>query len=485
MRLQYPVSFLKLLLTGFALVALPPALALLGAFFSLDQLGQRSAEAISRATLITRDSRALSEHITGLERLARQQLVLNDQAGIDAYARRRSALLESTARLAPHAEGLAISDELGRLQSEEQIAWQVLQASDLSAVDQQTVIRQFGAMNERAGRIVAQADASIEKDIATLHANAAGARQSLLWQLWAVLPVGVLLIIGTLLLIRRPVRQLEAGIRRLGEGNFDEGIRVDGPRDFVALGQRLDWLRQRLRELDEQKTRLLHHVSHELKTPLTALQEGSALLSDKVTGPLNADQSEVVRILRSNCQRLRQLIENLLDYSSIRFQPSSLRREPLALDEVIAQVLEDQKLALGARGISIDPQQTPLQLLADREKLRVALDNLLSNAIKYSPENGRITIRSRAEHARGGSPRAVVEIIDQGPGIPAELAPSMFEPFVQGPAPSGSPVKGSGLGLAIVREYIGAQGGDVSLQPNHPQGTCARIRLPLVNHPSS
>lgn len=147
---------------------------------------------------------------------------------------------------------------------------------------------------------------------------------------------------------------------------------------------------------------------------------------------------------------------------------------------MIAQVLEDQKLALGARGISIDPQQTPLlQLLADREKLRVALDNLLSNAIKYSPENGRITIRSRAEHARGGSPRAVVEIIDQGPGIPAELAPSMFEPFVQGPAPSGSPVKGSGLGLAIVREYIGAQGGDVSLQPNHPQGTCARIRLPL------
>lgn len=485
MRLHYPVSFLKLLLMGFALVALPLALALLGAFFSLDQLGLRSAAAINRATLITRDSRALSEHITALERLARQQLVLNDQAGIDAYERRRAGLLDAAERLAPHADSLTISAELSKLRQDEQGVWQRLRQSDFSPAGQQAIISRFGAMNDSAARIVHQADASIEKDIATLYADSANARQSLLWQLWALLPVGLMLIVAMLLLIRRPVRQLEAAIRGLGEGRFDESIAVDGPRDFVALGQRLDWLRQRLRELDEQKTRLLHHVSHELKTPLTALQEGSALLSDKVTGPLNADQSEVVRILRSNCQRLRQLIENLLDYSSIRFQPSSLRREPTQLDEVIAQVLEDQKLALGARSIGIVQEQTPLEILADREKLRVALDNLLSNAIKYAPENSSITIRSRANLQRGAPPRAVVEILDQGPGIPAEIAPSMFEPFIQGPAPSGSPVKGSGLGLSIVREYVGAHGGDVALLPNTPQGTCARIRLPLSIKPSS
>lgn len=321
MRLQYPVSFLKLLLTGFALgAALPPALALLGAFFSLDQLGQRSAEAISRATLITRDSRALSEHITGLERLARQQLVLNDQAGIDAYARRRSALLELIGAAGASRGGVGDQRRAG--------APAIGGANRLAGIASQTTCQPWiskpllassGAMNERAGRIVAQADASIEKDIATLHANAAGrARQSLL--LAGRIAGGGLADHRHASPTASAVRQLEAGIRRLGEGNFDEGIRVDGPRDFVALGQRLDWLRQRLRELDEQKTRLLHHVSHELKTPLTALQEGSALLSQKATGPLNADQSEVVRILRSNCQRLRQLIENLLDYSSIRFQ---------------------------------------------------------------------------------------------------------------------------------------------------------------------
>jgi len=459
---------------GFALVAVPLALALLGAFFSLDQLGQRSAIAISRATMITRDSRALSEHVTALERLARQQLVLNDPPGIEAYQRRRNGLLDTAARLTPHADSLTITGELEALKQTEARVWQKLRQGDFSPANQQAVINAFMTMGDTAARIVHHADAGIENDIATLYAESASARQRLLMQLWALLPVGLMLIAGTLILIRRPVQQLEAGIRGLGEGRFDETIEVDGPRDFVALGQRLDWLRQRLRELDEQKTRLLHHVSHELKTPLTALQEGSALLSDRVTGPLNADQTEVVRILRSNCQRLRKLIENLLDYSSIRFQPSALRREPLEMGEVIGQVLEDQKLTIAARDIQVTQDFSPLPVLADREKLRVALDNLLSNAIKYAPEHSTVQIRCMAERHH-----AVVEIRDQGPGVPADIAPRMFEPFVQGPAPTGSPVKGSGLGLSIVREYIGAHGGDVALLPNSPRGTCARIRLPV------
>ncbi|WP_018610132.1 sensor histidine kinase [Uliginosibacterium gangwonense] len=480
MRLHYPVSFLKLLLAGFALVALPLALALLGAFFSLDRLGQQSAIAINRATTITRDSRALREHLTALERLARQQLVLNDQTGLDAYRRRRQDLLDTIAHLSPHSNSLAIRADLTNLQRTEAKVWQLLQLGELPVTSQKIIITSFAEMGETTARIVDHADASIEGDITKLYADSASARRQLLLQLWALLPVGLLLIGGTLLLIRRPVRQLEVAIRGLGEGRFDKPIDVDGPRDFVALGQRLDWLRQRLRELDEQKTRLLHHVSHELKTPLTALQEGSALLADRVAGPLNTEQSEIVSILRSNCQRLRKLIENLLDYSSIRFQPSTLRLEPLDLSKTILQVLEDQKLALTARNISVTQALLPLHIQADREKLRVALDNLLSNAIKYTPENSTITVRCQTERNR-----AVVEICDQGTGVPAEIAPRMFEPFVQGPAPAGSPVKGSGLGLSIVREYIGAHGGDVALLPNHPCGTCARIQLPLSMPQSS
>lgn len=479
MRFHYPASFLKLLLVGFALVALPLALALIGAFLSLDQLGQRSTQAISRATLITRDSRALNEHLTVLERLARQQLILNDPVGLDAYRRRRQDLLDTAARLAPQADSLAISTDLAGLQQEEAEVWQQLQQSAHAPVNPAGLVARFNHMEDVATHIASSIDKSIERDSATLYADTATARHHLLLQLWALLPVGLLLIGAILILIRRPVRQLETAIRGLGEGAFEREIEVDGPRDFVLLGQRLDWLRQRLRELDEQKTRLLHHVSHELKTPLTALQEGSALLDDGILGPLSPEQREVTQILRNNCQRLRGLIENLLDYSRIRFQPSALRLETVALPDVIRQVLDDQKLALGARSLSIKQALEDLKTRADRAKIQVALDNLLSNAIKYSPDHGTIQIRCALERQR-----IVIEICDQGIGIPADMAPRMFEPFVQGPAPKDSPVKGSGLGLSIVREYVGAHGGDVALLPNAPHGTRARIRLPLQALPS-
>lgn len=479
MRLPYPLSLPKLLLAGFVLVALPPVLALLGAYFSLDQLSRRSEIAISRATAITRDSRALSEHLNALERLARQQLVLNDPPGLAAYASRRTRFIDTGERLAQHADILNISAELEALRAGEEAIWLRLQQADLKQTQSPALVAAFNAMNASAAGLVGLADARIEADIEALQVEASAARRQLLQRLWVLIPISLLFALGITALIRRPFRQLEAAMRRLGEGSFDDPIKVSGPRDMALLGQRLDWLRTRLQALDAQKTRLLQHVSHELKTPLTALHEGTALLLDKVTGPLNSEQFEVAQILASNCQRLRKLIENLLDYSSLRFAPADLRRETVELGGVVEQVIADQKLAANARGIDITHDCANLSLPADREKLRVILDNLLSNALKYAPTHSRVHI---AAHAEGGW--ASIEVCDSGPGIPADQAPAMLEAFVQGPAPEGSPVKGSGLGLSIVRELVSAHGGEIALLPNSPHGTRARIRLPLTESSS-
>lgn len=475
MRLPYPVSLPKLLLLGFALVALPPVLALLGAYFSLDQLSRRSEIAITRATAITRDSRALSEHLTALERLARQQLVLADEQGLAAYARRRETFIETADRLGLHADILDTNSGLDSLRAAEEAIWQNLQLPGLNQSQSPALVDAFGAMSDTASSIVSQADARIEADIHALQIEAAAARRELLQRLWVLIPISLILALGLTALIRRPFRQIEAAMRGLGEGRFDTPIRVAGPRDMALLGQRLDWLRTRLQALDAQKTRLLHHVSHELKTPLTALHEGTALLLDKVTGPLNPEQQEVAQILASNCQRLRKLIENLLDYSALRFAPGDLQRESVALASVVEQVVADQKLAAAARNITIEATGETLCLHADRDKLRVILDNLLSNALKYAPPHSHILINARTEGRY-----ALIEVCDSGPGVSAELAPAMLEAFVQGPPPEGSPVKGSGLGLSIVHELVTAHGGDISLQANHPCGTCACIRLPLT-----
>ena len=180
MRLPYPVSLPKLLLLGFTLVALPPVLALFGAYFSLDQLSRRSELAISRATAITRDSRGLSEHLSALERLARQQLILNDARGLTAYGKRRSEFIDTSERLSHHADILNIQPDLERLRRGENDVWQHLMQPDLSQTQSSSLISAFSVMNETAASIVSQSDARIEADINALQIEAAASRRQLL-----------------------------------------------------------------------------------------------------------------------------------------------------------------------------------------------------------------------------------------------------------------------------------------------------------------
>lgn len=480
MRLRapsYPLSLPGILLLGFVLVALPPVLALLDAYFSLNRISLRSETAILRATEITRDSRALADHLTALERLARQQLVLGDPAGLTAYDLRREAFRATSARLAKHAEILGIQTALGALHEEETRIRQTLDGSPAGNADtarRTALVEQgFSRLDATATGVVRDADSRIELDINALQQEAAAARSQLLRLLLTLVPASLLLAVLLTVLIRHPFRQIERAMRGMGEGRLDAPVHVTGPSDMVQLGERLDWLRNRLQALDAQKTRLLHQVSHELKTPLTALQEGTALLQDKLIGPLTPGQQEVVAILASNCQRLRRLIENLLDYSGLRSAPVHMRRESLQAGEVLAQVAADHKLAAAARGVQLDIRSENAELLADRDKLRVIVDNLVSNAIKYAPPGSTIRLVSRCQRQQ-----VLIEVADEGPGVPAELGSRIFDAFVQGPPPEGSAVKGSGLGLSIVRELVTLHGGSIELLPNAPRGTLARVSLP-------
>jgi two-component system sensor histidine kinase GlrK len=111
---------------------------------------------------------------------------------------------------------------------------------------------------------------------------------------------------------------------------------------------------------------------------------------------------------------------------------------------------------------------------ADREKLRVVLDNLLSNAVKYAPEESVIALEAQQENGN-----TIIEVVDEGPGIPMDNVERLFEPFVQGPPPrDATSIKGTGLGLSIVRELVSAHGGNVELLPNQPHGMRVRVSLP-------
>jgi len=150
---------------------------------------------------------------------------------------------------------------------------------------------------------------------------------------------------------------------------------------------------------------------------------------------------------------------------------------PVALVDVIRRVLREHKLAAFARMVTFEAKLSPAMLVGDADKIRAIVDNLVSNAIKYSPRSGVIALDLSLD--RGF---AVLDVVDQGPGIDAEDAPRIFDSFYQGKrAPEGR-IKGSGLGLAIAREYALAHGGRIEAlgRADGRRGARFRLWLPLA-----
>jgi two-component system sensor histidine kinase GlrK len=235
-------------------------------------------------------------------------------------------------------------------------------------------------------------------------------------------------------------------------------------------------LRRRLDEFETQKNRFLRHVSHELKTPLTALREGTELLHDQVAGPLAPTQRQVVSIMRDNSVKLQRLIEELLDYQRALHAAASLEVKTLSLHNLVQEAAQSHELAAQAKGVrlTIDAQSASLE--ADPQKLRSIVDNLISNAVKFTPPGGTITVRARALAGE-----AVIEVMDTGPGVPPEERESIFNLFFRGrtKAEASSRIKGSGLGLAIARELVEAHGGQIAVVTDgSSHGAHFRVTLP-------
>ena len=218
-------------------------------------------------------------------------------------------------------------------------------------------------------------------------------------------------------------------------------------------------------KLEDEREQTLRHVSHELKTPLTALREGIALLQEGVVGALAGAQQEVVDILQHQVITLQRQIEGLLRLNAVAFESRRLHCRPWPLRQLLADAVSARELQIQARQLRVQSDAPAITRVIDGEKLQVVLDNLLSNAIDFSPDDGLIQL-----HATLVGNTLSIACIDQGPGIAAEDAPRIFEPFVQGGRAPPTPRQGSGVGLSIVRELMGAMGGRVQLVANAQQG---------------
>ena len=199
-------------------------------------------------------------------------------------------------------------------------------------------------------------------------------------------------------------------------------------------------------------------MSHELKTPLANIREGTELLMDGAVGELDSNQREVAAILRENGIKLQRMIENLLSFSAWQTTSVGLEATEFRLRPLVKQVLENQQLTLLSQRVRLDVQVEDVTLTADRGKIRLILENLLSNAIKYSPKGGTIHLRARA-----AATQLVLDVADSGPGIPDEERAHIFEAFYTGRAAASEPRQGHRhrtVGGAGVRRGSRRHGGD-------------------------
>ena len=471
MRISYPRSFLSLLVLGFSIVVAPLLFALFSNAVAFERLASISEEAVHSAVKVAQASRSLAGRAAALERASRQYAVAGEKTFLEAYQGHRRIFIEQHARLSSMTLSEEQRSELDAIGRQANAIHLFLERTGPTPALPAYLAREFAALMDRTQQLVTLGDQVIDDGIEQLRAKAVQSRNSVFWLMIALIPTAVLLIAWFTYLIARPISQVSAGIQGLGQGHFATPIRIEGPGDLVRLGEQLDWLRERLVTLEAQKTRFLQHISHELKTPLTALREGSDLLSSGVVGNLNAEQREIARILQHNSIELRKLIEGLLNYSAVHAQTSYLDARIVPLNELVRRVIEDRKLAIVSKGIRIELAAENVAAYCDEDKIRVVLDNLLSNAVKYSPQGGLISFRLYKDQGD-----AVFEVADEGPGIPEPEREKVFEAFYKGMDPPVAAVKGSGLGLSIVKEYVTLHRGGIEILEG--PGAHFRIRLP-------
>lgn len=476
----YPKSFRTLLLTAFLLTVLPLAVALLQAMAGIDRFAGQSRAAVGETAQAARASRALLDQATGLERLARQTLILRDLDLLADYETLRGQFKATGGQLAQLPLDAVQLAQLKRAVDAEEALFERLRQGVAKVPERARLVEDYAGLTRLANEVVDISNALIDRERVALERGAAETQRQLWGFLLAMLALGAGVALLASFLIGRPIRDLDAAIHRLGGGDLGPPVEVHGPADLEGLGQRLDWLRQRLADLEVQKTRFLRHVSHELKTPLTALREGAELLADGTAGPLAGTQREIVDILRQKSVQLQRLIERLLEAQQEMEGLARLRPRLLALQVLVARTAGEHRLAAAARRLELALNLVPMAVIGDSEKLATVIDNLLSNAIKHSPEGGVVQL---ALSRQGDS--ACLDVCDQGPGVAAPDRERIFDWFYQGEAPIAVGVAGSGLGLAIARELAQAHHGRLELIEDGRPGACFRLTLPVADKDST
>ncbi|MFW7379934.1 MAG: ATP-binding protein [Oligoflexus sp.] len=477
MKSYQPPTILHLILLGYVVVLLPLGAAIIRGAKSMDQISQGHRDNMAEVVSITQATELLSQELIDLERVARQFSILGESALHQVLQNRVADVQDTLNRLDRLAQSIGgVGPLLQSMNTQIMVIQQAVGESagnDSARLDRELL--RFESLNRLYDRLRLLLQEDFQRRVIAAEDSAEQTRVELLVLGLAILPGTLALVAVFTNLIARPVKQLKRAIRSLGDGNYQKRYELQGPRDLQSLAIQLNWLADRLATADSEKKRFLRHISHELKTPLSTLKEGTELLKDEVPGPLSPSQREVVQIIHRGVESFQGLINNLLDYNLLTSGVPVAHPGWFSLKEIVSEILQPHRLTAERKKIQLFAQGPDMEVFLDRSMLRAALDNLISNAIHYSPEVGEVRImwqpNKDMEHVK-------IEVQDTGPGIPPAERDKVFLPFFQGKARKQGPLKGTGLGLSVAKECTESLQGKIRILDSKV-GALFQLTLPV------
>jgi len=287
------------------------------------------------------------------------------------------------------------------------------------------------------------------------------------------LVVAVALVLWITRRATRPLRDLEQAARRVAEGDLAVGVAEGGADELDAVARAFNAMVRQLARRDRIAREFLMRVTHDLRTPLTAIRGHALALSDGVVPDDAVPRS--LSAIASEANRLEVLVADLLDLARMdadRFRVNLVRVNGA---EPVRAAADAMSSSADSAGIALVAEVPGLpELVTDPDRVQQVIGNLIDNAIRWTPPGGTITLSARPRTGGG----VIVDVVDTGPGVAPERRDEVFEPFRSSEAPGGH--VGSGLGLAIGRQLARTLGGDLGVGDAPGGGACFTLLLPAA-----
>ncbi len=272
-----------------------------------------------------------------------------------------------------------------------------------------------------------------------------------------------------------PLREMAAAASEMAKGNYDRRVRSASRDEVGELARAFNRMAAELAETDRVRRDLVANVSHELRTPITALQAVLENLVDGVTEP----DPETFRIMLAQVERLGRLVKQLLDLSRLESGAVPLDRTAFRVEPMLEHAVRESQLHAPEIPVQVSVDTHDLTADGDPERVHQVVANLLENAVRHTPRGGIVEVRARRnDHG------VVIEVLDEGPGIPDVDQARVFERFYRADSARASRDGGAGLGLAIAQWIVDLHGGDIHPERREPHGCRMVVTLPTPTRSS-